>query len=168
MGLSSHESSTGRSGTTVERSDRELIVTRSFDAPARLLFKAWSTADLFMRWWAPKSSGMVLRTCAMDVRVGGKYRLEFGKDASHSFAFFGTYVEVEPDTRIVWTNEETEDGPITSVTFAEANGKTLLTFTERYSSKEALDEAFVGMEGGMPEQLDQLDELLASLDRSVG
>jgi len=168
MGLSSHESSTGRSGTKVERSDRELIVTRSFDAPARLLFKAWTTPDLFMQWWAPKSSGMLLRTCAMDVRVGGQYRLEFGKDASHTLTFFGTYVEVIPDARIVWTNEETEDGPITSVTFDEANGRTLLTFNERYSSKEALDEAFVGMEGGMPEQLDQLEELLASLSPSLG
>jgi len=163
MGLSSHESSTGQSRTKVERSDRELIVTRTFDAPARLLFRAWTTPELFMRWWAPKSSGMLLRTCAMDVRVGGKYRLEFARDASHIMAFFGTYLEVEPDSRIAWTNEETDDGPVTSVTFAETNGKTLLTFNERYASKEALDEAFVGMEGGMPEQLDQLDELLASL-----
>lgn len=164
MGLSSHESSPDQSRTKVERTDRELIVTRSFDAPARLLFKAWTTPELFMRWWVPKSSGMILRTCTMDVRVDGKYRLEFARDASHTVAFFGTYLEVVPDARIVWTNEEAEDGPLTAVTFAESGGKTLLTFNERYASKEALDEAFVGMEGGMPEQLDQLDELLAGLD----
>ena len=157
----------GDGRTTVgRRSERELVVTRTFDAPARILFKAWTTPELFMRWWAPKSMGIPLRSCEMDVRVGGKYRIEFGKDSSQTFAFFGTYVEVIADARIAWTNEETEDGPVTSVTFAETNGKTLLTFKERYASKEALDEAFAGMEGGMPEQLDQLDELLASIGTS--
>lgn len=149
--------------TKVERtSDRELVVTRSFDAPARLVFAAWTTPDLFMRWWAPKSMGMVLRACDMDVRTGGGYRLEFGEDAAQSFAFFGKYLEVIPNERLVWTNDEGEDGAVTTVTFEEQGGRTLLTLTELYPSREAFD-ANAGAEGALPEQFVQLDELLASL-----
>lgn len=155
--------------TLVERkSDRELVVTRTFDAPARILFEAWTKPELFMRWWAPKSMGVPLLSCEMDVRAGGKYRLEFGHDASNSFAFFGKYIEVTPGSRLVWTNDEGEDGAVTTVTFEDKGGKTLLTFHELYPSKEALDEALIGMEGGMPEQFEQLDELLGSLDDSAG
>jgi uncharacterized protein YndB with AHSA1/START domain len=150
--------------TMVDRkSDRELVVTRTFDAPARIVFQAWTKPELFMRWWAPKSMGVPLRSCDMDVRAGGGYRVEFGQDASNSWAFFGKYIEVVPNARLVWTNDEGEDGPVTTVTFEEQDGKTLLTYRELYPSKEALDEAFIGMEGGMPEQLDQLDELLAGM-----
>jgi uncharacterized protein YndB with AHSA1/START domain len=151
--------------TRVERkSDRELVVTRSFDAPARILFEAWTQPELFVRWWVPKSTDMQLLSCAMDVRVGGGYRLEFGQDEANSMAFFGKYLEVVPDSRLVWTNEESEEGAVTTVTFEETgSGKTLLTFHELYPSKAALDESFIGMEAGMPEQLDQLDKLLASL-----
>ena len=156
-------------GTTVNRaSDRELIVTRSFDAPARIVFAAWTTPELFMRWWAPKSMGVPMLSCDMDVRAGGGYRVEFGHDAANAAAFFGNYIEVIPDSRLVWTNDEGEDGAVTTVTFEETEGKTLLTFHELYPSKEALDDAFIGMEGGMPEQLQQLDELLASLGAPSG
>ena len=162
MGLSGSESV--RNGTKVERrSDRELVVTRTFDAPARIVFDAWTKPELFMRWWAPKSSGVPLRSCEMDVRPGGQYRLEFGRDDSHSMAFFGKYVEVVPESRLVWTNDESDNGAVSTATFEETGGKTLLTFSELYPSKEALDESFEGMEGGMPEQFEQLDELLASL-----
>jgi uncharacterized protein YndB with AHSA1/START domain len=162
MGLTGSEST--RNGTTVERkSDRELVVTRTFDAPARIVFEAWSKPELFMQWWAPKSMGVPLRSCDLDVRTGGSYRIEFGHDAAQSWAFFGKYIEVIPNARIVWTNEESEDGPVTTVTFEEKGGKTLLTFQELYPTREALDEAFVGMEGGMPEQFEQLDALLGSL-----
>lgn len=155
--------------TTVERkSDRELVVTRIFDAPARIVFEAWTKPELFMRWWAPKSMGVPLLSCDMDVRAGGKYRLEFGQDASNSMAFFGKYIEVVPHSRPVWTNDEGEDGAVTTVTFEEQDGKTLLIFHELYPSTEALDEAFIGMEGGMLEQLEQLDELLVSLGASMG
>ncbi len=149
--------------TIVERkSDRELVVTRTFDAPARIVFEAWTKPELFMRWWAPKSMGVPLLSCEMDVRAEGKYRLEFGQDASSSFAFFGNYIEVTPGSRLVWTNDEDEGGAVTTVTFEEKGGKTLLIFHELYPSKEALDEACIGMEGAMPEQFQQLDELLAS------
>ena len=153
--------------TTVERtSDREIVVTRTFDAPARLVFDAWTRPDLFMRWWAPRSMGMVLRSCEMDARTGGKYRLEFGQDASSSFAFFGKYIEVIPNQRIVWTNDESDDGAVTTVTFEEKGGQTLLTLSELYPSKEAL-EAERGAEDALPEQFEQLDELLITLGASA-
>jgi uncharacterized protein YndB with AHSA1/START domain len=104
----------------------------------------------------------------MDVRTGSKYRLEFGQDASNSWAFFGKYIEVIPHSRLVWTNEESNDGAVTTVTFEERDGKTLLVLHELYPSKETLDEAIAGIEGGMPEQFEQLDELLATLGAGVG
>jgi uncharacterized protein YndB with AHSA1/START domain len=140
-----------------------MVVTRSFDAPARIVFEAWTKPELFMRWWVPKSIGVQLLSCEMDVRTGGKYRLEFGQDATNSMAFFGKYLEVVPDSRIVWTNDEGEEGAVTTVTFEELGGRTLLTFHELYPSKEALDEALIGSAAGLPEQFEQLDELLASL-----
>jgi uncharacterized protein YndB with AHSA1/START domain len=155
--------------TTVERkSERELVVTRTFNGPARIVFEAWTTPELFRRWWAPKSTGVSLLSCEMDVRVGGGYRLEFGHEASKSMAFFGRYIEVTPHSRLVWTNDESDDGAVTTVTFEEKGGKTLLVLHELYPSKEALDEAIAGMEGGMPEQFEQLDELLLTLGASVG
>ena len=156
--------------TTVERkSERELVVTRTFNGPARIVFEAWTKPELFRRWWAPKSSCASLLCCEMDVRVGGRYRLEFGHEAStQPMAFFGRYIEVTPHSRLVWTNEESDDAAVTTVTFEEKGGKTLLVLHELYPSKEALDDAIVGMEDGMPEQFEQLDELLVTLSASAG
>ena len=151
--------------TTVQKkSDREVVVTRTFDAPARLVFEAWSRAELFKRWWAPRSMGMTLRSCDMDVRTGGKYRLVFGDDPENAMAFFGKYLDVVPDKRIVWTNEESGDaGSVTTVTFEERDGKTLLVLSELYPTKEALDEAGTGAQEMLDETFGQLDELLAGL-----
>ena len=153
--------------TTVERgSERELVVTRTFNGPARIVFEAWTKPELFKQWWVPKSMGMFLRSCEMDVRVGGKYRLEFEPDA---MAFFGTYLEVTPHSRLVWTNDEGGDGgPVTTVTFEEKGGKTLLVMHELYPSKEALDAAGTGAADMMNETFEQLDELLVALGASVG
>src|SRR6185436_9363193 len=153
--------------TMVDRkSERELVVTRTFNSPARIVFEAWTKPELFKRWWAPKSMGMSLRSCEMDVRVGGKYRVEFEPDA---MAFFGTYLEVTPRSRLVWTNEEGgEGGPGTTVTFEEEGGKTLLVMREFYASKEALDAAGTGAADAMVETFAQLDELLVTLDANVG
>src|SRR6187455_2212451 len=147
--------------TTVERkSERELVVTRTFNGPARIVFEAWTKPDLFRRWWLPKSMGMSLLSCEMDVRVGGKYRLEFEHEA---MAFFGTYLEVTPHSRLVWTNDEGGDsGPVTTVTFEEKDGKTLLVLHELYPSKEALDAAGTGAADAMGETFEQLDELLVT------
>ena len=147
--------------TTVERtSDREVVVTRSFDAPARLVFEAWSRPELFRRWWVPKSMGMTLHSCEMDVRTGGSYRLDFGDGMD----FFGTYVEVTPPSRIVWTNDEDgEDGSVTTVTLTETDGNTLVVVSELYPSKEALDADGTGAADAMHETFAQLDELLVEL-----
>jgi uncharacterized protein YndB with AHSA1/START domain len=149
--------------TAVERkSDLELVVTRTFDAPAHIVFEAWSKPELFKQWWVPKSAGMSLLSCDMDIRTGGTYRLEFSHPAfDQPMAFFGTYKEVTPPKRLVWTNEESEEGAVTTVTFEENAGKTLVTLHELYPTTAALDEALAGSAEGLPEQFAQLDELLA-------
>src|SRR6188508_503944 len=148
--------------TTVERkSECELVVTRTVNGPARIVFEAWTKPELFKQWWVPKSMGMSLRSCEMDVRVGGKYRLEFEPEG---MAFYGTYLEVTPHSRLVWTNEEGgEGGPVTTVTFEEKAGKTLLVMHELYPSKAALDAAGTGAADATVETFAQLDELLATL-----
>jgi uncharacterized protein YndB with AHSA1/START domain len=153
--------------TTVERkSERELVVTRTVNGPARIVFEAWTKPELFKQWWVPKSMGMFLRSCEMDVRVGGKYRLEFEPEG---MAFFGTYLDVTPHSRLVWTNEEGgEGGPVTTVTFEEQGGQTLLVLHELYPSKEALDAAGTGAADAMGETFAQLDELLVTLGASAG
>ena len=153
--------------TTVERtSEREVVVTRTFDGPARIVFEAWTKPELFRRWWVPRSMGMSLRSCEMDVRVGGTYRLEFEPDG---VAFFGTYIEVTPPSRLVWTNDEAgEDASVTTVTFGEEGGKTRLVMHDLYPSKEALDAAGTGAADATVETFAQLDELLLTLGTSVG
>ena len=157
-----------RGHTNVERvSERELVVRRTFDAPARIVFEAWTKPELFMRWWASPSP-VPLLSCEMDVRTGGKYRLEFGQDASSTWTFFGKYLEVTPPLRLVWTNDEAEEGAVTTVTFDEKDGKTLLVLRDLYPSKEALDEAIAsGSTSGFAEQFEQLDEVLVTLGTST-
>ncbi len=150
------------SRTTVERkSEREIVVRRTFNGPARLVFEAWTKPELFRQWWVPKSMGMSLLSCEMDVRVGGRYRFEFAHGDSQ-MAFFGMYKEVTPHSRLVWTNDESDGGAVSTVTFEERGGKTLLVYHELYPSKEALD-ANAGMENAMAETFAQLDELLVDL-----
>lgn len=157
--------------TTVERtSDRELVVTRTFNAPARLVFEAWTRPDLLKRWWAPKSFGVSFLSCEADVRAGGTYRFVFGHAASaQPMGFFGRYLEVTPHSRLVWTNDEgAEGGSVTTVTFEERGGETLVVLHDLYPSKEALDAAIAsGSTGGFSETFDQLDELLVTPGGSV-
>ncbi len=155
--------------TTVERtSDREVVVTRTINGPARIVFEAFTKAELLRRWWVPKSMGMTLLSCEVDARVGGKYRLVFDH-SPEPMAFFGTYVEVKPYSRLAWTNEEGgEGGPVTTVTFEEKGGKTLVVLQERYPTKEALDAAGTGSAEAMVETFAQLDELLVALGERSG
>ena len=155
--------------TTVERtSDREVVVTRTINGPPRIVFEAFTKAELLERWWVPKSMGMTLLSCEVDARVGGKYRLVFDHDPE-PVAFFGTYVEVKPNSRLEWTNDEGgEGGSVTTVTFEEKGGKTLVILREKYPSKEALDAAGTGAADAMVETFDQLDELLVALGESSG
>jgi uncharacterized protein YndB with AHSA1/START domain len=151
---------------SVERgSERELVVTRTIDAPPRLVFEAWTQAELFQRWWVPKSFGLTLLACELDVRVGGTYRLVFRHpDVPEGMAFHGRYLEVTPPSRLVWTNEEAGgNGQITTVTFEERAGQTLLVVHDLYPSKEALDEEIAaGSTSWNDETFNQLDELLGS------
>lgn len=149
--------------TSVERaSDREIVVTRTINAPARLVFEAFTEPKLLRQWWVPKSLGLALLSCEIDARVGGKYRLVF-RHGDSTMEFYGTYTEVVPHSRLTWTNEESgEGGAVTTVTFEEKAGKTLLVLRDRYPSKEAADAAMAsGAYDGMSETFKQLDELLA-------
>jgi uncharacterized protein YndB with AHSA1/START domain len=158
--------------TTVERrSERELVVTRTFNGPPRIVFEAWTKPELFKRWWVPKSMGMTLESCEIDARTGGGYRLVFANEGVVIFEAIGKYLEVTPPSRLVWTNEEGgEGGPVTTVTFEEQDGKTLLVMQELYASKEALDEAIASGSTGLDatgETFVQLDELLVGLVASA-
>ena len=157
--------------TTMERkSERELVVMRTINGPARIVFEAFTKPELFKQWWVPKSCGLSLLSCELDVRVGGTYRLVFSHDGSEPMAFFGRYLEVTPHSRLVWTNDEGDDGgAVTTATFEEKGGKTLLVMHDLYPSKEALDGAIAsGATGGMPETLEQLDEFVVTLVASSG
>ena len=158
-----------KNDTTVEReSERALVVTRSFNGPARIVFEAWTQPELFKRWWVPKSAGLTLLSCEMDVRVRGGYRLVFAGNPQ-PIAFFGKYLEVTPHSRLSWSNDESPDGAITTVTFEERDGKTHVVVHDLYPSKEVLDAAIASEStGGFAEQFEQLDEVLVTLDASAG
>ena len=152
--------------TSERRSARELVVTRTINGPARIVFEAWTRPELFKQWWVPKSLGMTLLSCDLDVRPGGKYKLVFKHGDSEPVAFFGRYMEVIPNSRIVWTNEEGgEEGPVSTVTFVEQDGKTLVVLTDLYPSKEALDAAIAAgsTAGDMNETFEQLDALVVTM-----
>lgn len=158
--------------TRVERkSERELVVTRSFNGPAHVIFSAWTKPELLKRWWIPKSCGASFLSCEADVRTGGTYRFVFSHPASEQpMSFFGRYVEVIPPSRLVWTNEEGgEGGAVTTVTFEERGGETLVVLRDLYPSTKALDDAIAsGSTSGAGEQFEQLDQLLVDLEASVG
>jgi uncharacterized protein YndB with AHSA1/START domain len=169
MDTTSEDAATMTSSSTAERpSDRELVVARTINGPARVVFEAWTQPDLFKRWWSPKSFPISLLSCELDVRVGGGYRLVYGFEGS-TMEFFGRYLEVTPPSRLVWTNDEGPNAQVTTVTFEEAGDTTSVVVHDRYPSKEALDaEIASGSTAGMPEQLAQLDELIAELGRNHG
>lgn len=158
--------------TTVERkSDRELVVTRTFNAPARIVFEAWTKPELLLRWWAPKSFGVSFVSCDTDVRTGGTYRFVFRHASSEQpMTFFGRYIEVTPPSRLVWTNDEAgEGGAVTTLTFEESGGETRVIMRDLYPSKDALDAAIAsGATGGFGETFEQLDALLVTFSEGAG
>jgi uncharacterized protein YndB with AHSA1/START domain len=165
--INNSEPKPAKNRTTVEaKSEREIVVTRTFDAPARIVFQAWTTPALFRRWWIPKSMPLALLSYEADIRTGGGYRLVFDVDGTKTMAFFGKYLEVTPHARIVWTNDESgEDGAVTTVTLEENGEKTLLVLHELYRSKEVRDAALAsGSYDGMGETFEQLDEVLVTLN----
>jgi uncharacterized protein YndB with AHSA1/START domain len=171
---SKSESAPTKNATAVDRkSERELVVTRTFNAPARVVFDAWTRPELLMRWWAPTSFGVSFISCEVDARTAGTYRFVFGHPASEQpMAFFGKYIEVTPPSRLVWTNDEGgEGGPVTTVTFEERGPRALVVYRDLYPSKEALDSAIASEStsaSGFGETFEQLDELLVTLSASEG
>ena len=152
--------------TTDRRSDREVVVTRTFDGPAHLVFEAWTRPELIMKWWTPASFGITFISCDMDARTGGTYKFVMGHPSfDQPMTFHGRYLEVVPGKKIVWTNEEGgENGSVTTVTFEEKHGKTHLVLSDVHPSKAALDaELESGAIGGYPEQFNQLDILLKTI-----
>ncbi|WP_298168807.1 SRPBCC domain-containing protein [Novosphingobium sp.] len=140
--------------------DCELAITRLIAAPRPQVFRAWAEPALFRQWWMPEGLGATLLECDLDLRTGGSYRLVYAFGEEGTMAFHGTYPEVVPDARFVWTNAEDPDGAVTTVTLADHDGGTVLTYHERYPSREARDEALVGSAMALPLQLDQLATLL--------
>ena len=168
--MNANEPAPGKKTTVERKSERELVITRTVNGPARIVFDAWTKPELFQRWWVPKSSGMSLLSCEMDIRTGGTYRLVFSHpNFPEPMAFFGSYNEVTPHSRLVWTNDESgEAGAITTVTFEDRGAETLVVLRDLYPSKEALDEAIAsGSTGGFSEQFEQLDDLLVTLGASA-
>ncbi|MES2759940.1 MAG: SRPBCC family protein [Pseudomonadota bacterium] len=171
-GITNSDPAAMKNRTTVERQgDRELVVTRTFNAPAPIVFEAWTKSELLQRWWAPKSFGVTFISCTVEVRTGGSYHFVFGHPSSEQpMAFFGRYIEVTPPSRLVWTNDESgESGSVTTVTFEQRDAATVVVMHDLYRSKEALDDAIAsGSTCGFGEIFDQLDDLLATLDMTVG
>jgi uncharacterized protein YndB with AHSA1/START domain len=158
-----------KNDTKVERtSDRELVVTRVFNGPQRIVYEAWTQPELFTQWWVPESAGLTLLACEMNVRVPGGYRLVFAGNPE-PIAFFGKYLEVTPPSRLSWSNDESPEGAITTVTFEDRGSQTLVVVRDLYPSREVLDAAIAsGSTGAFPEAFEQLDELLLSLNTSAG
>jgi uncharacterized protein YndB with AHSA1/START domain len=165
------------SQTTVERaSDTELVVSRTFNGPARLVFSAWTQPEYLMRWWAPTSFGVKMLACEVDLQVGGRFRYVFQASEGGPMTFSGIYQEITPPSRLVYAMyflptpefKECKEGEVlVTVTFEERDGKTFLRSHERYPSKEVLDGAIAtGMEAGVHVTWDQLDELVATLTRA--
>lgn len=147
-----------------QKSERELVASRVIPGPSRLVFEAWVKPELFKEWWVPKSAPITLVSCEMDVRTGGEYRLQFSM-GSQCMEFFGKYLEVTPCSRLVWTNEEGGESAavITTVTIEETDGTTLVTVHDLYPSKKALDDAIASEStGALPEQLEQLEQLIVN------
>ena len=161
--------SAAKNQTTMElEADRALVIKRTFNGPARIVFDAWTNADLVRRWWAPRSRGVSMVSCDADVRVGGDYRYVIRPEGHGDVAFSGKYTELTPHTRIVYTQffEPMKDAgaAVITITFTERDGKTHLVSHELYPSPEAREAALSsGMEQGMRETMDQLEELVASL-----
>jgi uncharacterized protein YndB with AHSA1/START domain len=156
------------SATVTLPTDEEILITREFDAPKHLVYKAWTTPDLVSRWWPGHRGEM--KTAEIDLRVGGAWRYVMIASGGHEVAFHGEYREIVPDERIVNTEVyEMPDAPegdpaLNIVTFAEADGRTTLSLLTQVSSKEIRDMIIdSGMEGGMQEGMDLLEEIAISL-----
>jgi uncharacterized protein YndB with AHSA1/START domain len=155
--------------TTMDlQGDRAIVISRTFNGPPRIVFEAWTKAELVKRWWAPRSLGVSIVSVDADIRVGGGYRYVIAPPNGEPVAFSGEYTEIKPYSRLVYTSifepAREAGAAIVTVTFEEQDGKTRLVAHELYPSAEARSAAIgSGMEHGMRETMDQLDELVATL-----
>jgi uncharacterized protein YndB with AHSA1/START domain len=146
--------------------DRELVITRSYDAPAHLLFRAWSQPEHIMRWFGPE--GWPVTHCEMDFRVGGTYRFAMtGPDGEQGTPFGGTYLEIVPNEKIVYDDAFESPGAermVMTVTFEESGGQTTLTVHTLFPSVAMKDKHLeMGMEEGLGMSLDQLGDLVTDM-----
>jgi uncharacterized protein YndB with AHSA1/START domain len=148
--------------------DREIVMKRSFAAPARFVFDAWTKADLVAKWWAPEKCGVAMVACEADVRPGGKWKYTLRNPDAEVVSFYGEYREVTAPSRLVYTETFSKypDSPpvIVTVTFEERDGRTEMTSTQLYPSKEVREMVVAtGMEFGANETMNQLEVLLRSM-----
>ena len=146
-------------------SDTEILITREFDAPRHLVYKAWTTPELVKRWWSGRRGEMTL--AEIDLRVGGRWRYVMTTSSGDEIAFNGEYREIVENERPVHTEvfeAMPGDPAINVVTFADADGRTRLELLVQCETKETRDGIIEsGMEVGMQEQMDLLEELAVSL-----
>jgi uncharacterized protein YndB with AHSA1/START domain len=159
---------TSGTATMTLPTDEQLLITREFDAPKHLVYKAWTTPELVKRWWSGHRGEMTI--AEIDLRVGGRWRYVMVADGGFEVAFHGEYREIVPNERIVSTQvyempEAPEgEGVLNIVTFTEVDGRTILSFLVRTASREDRDAILnSGMEVGMQEQMDLLEQIAISL-----
>jgi uncharacterized protein YndB with AHSA1/START domain len=165
------EMTSSGTATVTLPTDEQILITREFDAPKHLVYKAWTTPELVKRWWSGRRGEMTL--AEIDLRVGGKWRYVMVANGGFEVAFHGEYREIVPDERIVTTEVyempdaeplPAADEPLNIITFTEVGGRTILTLLVQTTSKELRD-AIVdsGMEAGMQEGMDLLEQVAISL-----
>ncbi len=162
--------SSGRARLTLPN-DEQILITREFDAPRHLVYKAWSTPELVKRWWHANRGKVTV--VEIDLRVGGKWRYVMVADDGMEVGFHGEYREIVPDERIVSTEiyeglpegvSEEEGATVNTATFAEENGRTTVTLLIQATSKISRDAIIdSGMEAGLQDALDLLEQTANSL-----
>ena len=157
-----------RKATVTLPSDEQILITREFDAPRHLVYKAWTTPELVKRWWSGHRGEM--KVAEIDLRVGGRWRYVMVANGGFEVAFHGEYREIVPNQRIVNTEvyelpgAADAEGALNTVTFTEVDGRTTLTLLVEVPTRELRDEILSsGMEVGMQEQMELLEQLAISL-----
>jgi uncharacterized protein YndB with AHSA1/START domain len=148
--------------------DEQILITREFDAPKHLVYQAWTTPELVMQWWSGQRGEMT--SAEIDLRVGGAWRYVMIATGGHEVAFHGEFREIVPDERIVNTEvyeiagTSDDEAALNTVTFTERDGRTTLTVLTELPSQEIRDMIIdSGMEGGMQEGMDLLEQVAISL-----
>lgn len=153
--------------TVTAPTDREIVMTRAFDAPRELVFDAWTKPELLKQWLGVRG-GWTFAVCDIDLKVGGKYRFVWRKQGQPDLGMGGVYQEVQPPERLVSTEAFDQSWypgeAVNTMELSEEDGKTVVTLTVRYESIEARDAVLASpMDKGVAESYDKLEELLPTL-----